>query len=338
MSSQAEQIRSFILNNISKHPADIVAITATHFSVTRTTIHRHLNILLKKNLIFKSGTTRNLRYYTALSLDRKFKYTINKKLSEFDAFKDDFEDLFQRYHKNIFDICAYGFTEIFNNALDHSKGTTITVSTFFKNNTLCICIEDNGVGVFNSIYEYFDLEDMRESVLQLSKGKMTTDPLHHSGEGIFFASKSFDKFEIYANQLHYIVNNNENDWAVESTKTKKAGSTVCMEININSKTNLVKIFKQFQNKETLAFDKTEIIVELAKIGDDVLMSRSQAKRIVVGLEKFRRVVLNFKGVRLVGQGFVDEVFRVYKNAHPKIKFEYINANSDVQFMIRRSLV
>lgn len=70
MSSQAEKIRGFILNNISKHPADIVAITATQFSVTRTTIHRHLNILLKKNLIFKSGTTRNLRYYTALSLDR----------------------------------------------------------------------------------------------------------------------------------------------------------------------------------------------------------------------------------------------------------------------------
>ena len=47
--------------------------------------------------------------------------------------------------------------------------------------------------------------------------------------------------------------------------------------------------------------------------------------------------MRVKNIRLVGQGFVDEVFRVYVNQHSNIKFKYINANSDVEFMINRSL-
>lgn len=67
------------------------------------------------------------------------------------------------------------------------------------------------------------------------------------------------------------------------------------------------------------------------------MSRSQAKRVILGLEKFQQITLDFSGVRFVGQGFVDEVFRVFKRAHPNSTINYINANSDVTFMIQRGL-
>lgn len=89
--------------------------------------------------------------------------------------------------------------------------------------------------------------------------------------------------------------------------------------------------------ETLAFDKTQITVELSRIGDERLMSRSQAKRILRGTDKFDIVKLDFSGVRLVGQGFIDQVFRVYQSQHPQIKFECINANDDVTFMIERGI-
>ena len=35
----------------------------------------------------------------------------------------------------------------------------------------------------------------------------------------------------------------------------------------------------------------------------------------VGLERFREVVLDFAGVDAIGQGFADEVFRVWARAH-----------------------
>jgi len=57
----------------------------------------------------------------------------------------------------------------------------------------------------------------------------------------------------------------------------------------------------------------------------------------VGLEKFRHVVLDFRNVRTVGQAFVDEIFRVFGQAHPEIKFEYSNANENVAFMILRGI-
>ncbi len=337
MRNQAEQIKDYLLVNISNHPVDIVAVTAKHFSVTRTTVHRHLNALLKNGQILKSGTTRSIRYYTLSSQQLEFSYRISKSLSEYDVFLQDFRGFFKRFHHNIYDICLSGFTEIFNNAIDHSYGTTLTIKVFVKNDIIHLTIQDNGIGVFNSIYEYLRLKDIRESVLELSKGKMTTDPANHTGEGIFFTSKVFDRFEIEANQLYYICDNKEEDWSVETLKTKTIGSKISLKINIYSKANLTAIFKKFQNQKTLAFDKTEIIVELSKIGDEVLMSRSQAKRIIFGLEKFRRVILNFHNVRLVGQGFVDEIFRIFRNAHPKIKIEHINANNDVLFMIKRSI-
>lgn len=97
------------------------------------------------------------------------------------------------------------------------------------------------------------------------------------------------------------------------------------------------IFKTYQEIDDLAFDRTEIIVELSRLAEEKLISRSQAKRILRDLDKFKRVTLDFAGVKLVGQGFVDEVFRVYANQHPEIEFNYINANPDVTFMIERGL-
>jgi len=47
--------------------------------------------------------------------------------------------------------------------------------------------------------------------------------------------------------------------------------------------------------------------------------------------------MDFKNVRTVGQGFVDEVFRVFRNRHPHIKLEFINVSEDVQFMIEHGL-
>ena len=53
------------------------------------------------------------------------------------------------------------------------------------------------------------------------------------------------------------------------------------------------------------------------------------------LNPSKYIVLDFKKVRLVGQGFVDEVFRVFANKYPTISISYINANEDITFMIER---
>ncbi|GIS84625.1 MAG: hypothetical protein CM1200mP16_09250 [Nitrospina sp.] len=65
------------------------------------------------------------------------------------------------------------------------------------------------------------------------------------------------------------------------------------------------------------------------------ISRSQARRFFWGLEKFKYVILDFSDISTVGQGFVDEVFRVFKTKYSRTKIEYKNANDNVKFMIER---
>ena len=67
------------------------------------------------------------------------------------------------------------------------------------------------------------------------------------------------------------------------------------------------------------------------------ISRSEAHRVMTGMEKFKTVILDFNGIQTIGQGFADEVFRVWKSAHPGIEIKAENANDDVMFMIKRAI-
>lgn len=332
----SHDVKKFILEHLEKHPKDIATFCANELNITRTTVHRHLNKLIQQGRIIKQGSTKSSIYYLSDALNRNNSYAVSRHLSEDTVFTNDFEPVFVQFPENIYDICNYGFTEMFNNAIEHSQATKINAATKYADDNLIITIADNGIGIFKNIYDYFKLDAIEESILQLNKGKMTTDPMHHTGKGIFFTARAFDTFEIYANSLHYLRDNNEKDWSFETLPNNQAGSTIVMSINVQSNKNLVTLFKQFQESNELAFDRTEITVALARFGQEKFISRSQAKRILRGLAQFKHVTLDFAKVKLVGQGFVDEIFRVYGLAHPDMTIDYINANKDVLFMIKRT--
>ncbi|MCX5634638.1 MAG: DUF4325 domain-containing protein [Planctomycetota bacterium] len=338
MKNQAEEIRSFILTQIPAHPGDIVAVAAAEFSVSRTTVHRHLKRLIKGKKIIKSGTTNRAVYFLFSSKNKIIKSEIKQGLEEYQIWRDNLKQDFISLNKNVFEICEYGFTEIFNNAIDHSEGSLIVVQTEWTDDAVRISIVDDGIGIFKKIKTSLNLENERESILQLSKGKFTTSPETHTGEGIFFTSRAFDEFFIFANGLSYHKSSLIDDWFIETIKDKhKKGTMVSMKIGFASKRSLKNIFEAYTNPHTYQFDKTHILVELSKLEDENYISRSQAKRLLFGLEKFHDIVLDFKDIVTVGQGFVDEVFRVFKQKYPTIKITRINANDDVQFMISRSI-
>lgn len=336
--SQAEQIRAFILANVEKHPQDIVAVTKKHFNVTRTTVHRHLNTLMKQGRLFRSGRTNNAVYSLKSAFNKTLNIPLSKDLSESDLWSEHYRFLQKTVPPNIYAICEYGFTEMVNNAKDHSEGTTVIIESKQENDRLKFLIMDDGIGIFRKIKEVFHLEDERESVLQLSKGKLTTDPENHSGEGIFFTSRAFDQFTLLSNGLIYIRDNEEDDWFLEKKKDRtKSGTAVVLEIHLNSKRELESVFKKYTDPETNVFDKTHILVNLSLSGEDRFVSRSQAKRVLFQLEKFNHIILDFREVEAVGQAFVDEVFRIFKHRHPGITIDYINANSAIDFMIKRGV-
>ena len=48
------------------------------------------------------------------------------------------------------------------------------------------------------------------------------------------------------------------------------------------------------------------------------------------------IILDFEDVKTIGQGFADEVFRVWKIKHPGVKIITKNANENIEFMIKRA--
>ena len=340
--NQAEEIRAYLLDKIPLHPKNIVAKASKAFACSRTTVHRHLNRLLRNKQIIKSGTTRQIQYFLKTEKNKEVIVSLKNQVEEHKVWQENFQKDFQALPKNIRDICEYGFLEILNNAIDHSEGAEVKICSEWTSESLELMIGDNGIGIFKKIKNALDLKDERESVLHLSKGKFTTDKQNHTGEGIFFTSRAFDNFRILSKGLSYIRDNKNEDWFLDSSMAEViAGTGVKMNINLNSKIKLQDIFSEFveENSDGIPkFNKTNIIVELSKLGDEQYISRSQARRIVLGLEKFKYVVLDFKDISTVGQGFVDEVFRVFNARYSGTKIEYKNANDNIKFMIERGLI
>lgn len=99
--------------------------------------------------------------------------------------------------------------------------------------------------------------------------------------------------------------------------------------NLNeSNTDIKGVFDMFASDGD--FTKTVVPVLLAKNENTELVAHSQAKRICARMDQFKEVQLNFKGVEYVGQGFADELFRVFVNNHPETKFIITNTNEDIK--------
>lgn len=106
---------------------------------------------------------------------------------------------------------------------------------------------------------------------------------------------------------------------------------------IITKRTTKEIFDEYTSDD-FVFNKTKITVHLAKdyLGHD-FVSRSLAKRILMNVEKFKIIVLDFENIDNIGQGFADEVFRVFKNKNPDITIVPVNMNEEIEFMINRAM-
>ena len=263
----------------------------------------------------------------------QYVYKNDKTLREDAVWEKDIKKHFAGFPQNIWHIWTYGFLEIFNNAIEHSMGKKIQViiSENMENTTMSVI--DDGIGIFNNIKIGFNLFDEKEALLELAKGKRTTNSSSHSGQGIFFTSKVFDDFLITSNGITFDTNPEKDKQP--KLYEEKCSTLVFMGLANNSGIKLKDVFDKFSTEIPGDFDKTIIPVRLAYSSD--LVSRSQARRILSGLELFKEVTLDFSDIEYIGQAFADEIFRVFPNMNPHTTVLAQNANSEVQYMINRAV-
>ncbi|TMD82350.1 MAG: DUF4325 domain-containing protein [Chloroflexi bacterium] len=235
--------------------------------------------------------------------------------------------------KQAIDIARYALTELVNNAVDHSGGVKASIRWEARADLLRAEIGDDGIGAFERIRIARALPDHRSALAELSKGKVTTQPDRHSGEGLFFTSRAVDHFDLQANGLRWIVDNRRRDFALGAS-SYEPGTLAVFEVDAATTRRLEDIFRAFTDEE-LGFSRSYVRVKLFEHGSS-FVSRSEAKRLLAGLERFAEVELDFNNVESVGQGFADEVFRVWAKRHPEVRLVPTHMNDGVALMIGRA--
>lgn len=314
------------------------------FGVSRQYAVILVNDLVFKNKLVKVGSTNRAYYLLPESANEigAFPAQISKRLKNENLQEHEvYEDIQSQYPpvkrliENVRSILNYAFSEIVNNAIEHSQSKYIEVEVSVQNRKLSFVVNDFGIGVFRNIVKEKGLKTEIEAMQDLLKGKTTTMPKSHSGQGIFFTSKVADVFLLESYGYALIINNKTHEVSYKILPALKRGTRVKFSIDTNSTQHLSAIFRKFSVGTEFAFNKTEIKVTLYASGDGIHVSRSQARRILEGLDKFESIILDFDKVPTIGQAFADEVFRVFKEKHPNIEIQPIHMDEAVRFMVER---
>jgi anti-sigma regulatory factor (Ser/Thr protein kinase) len=305
---------------------------AAAIGISRQAAHRHLVALVAAGQLRAEGRGRAVRYRDAGSLpfSRRYPRTVaeDRVWSELSAELPALIEL----GPDARSVFQYAFTEMLNNAIEHSGSKEIEVKLEAVPRGLAFEIVDEGRGAFANLRRTLRLPSELDALAQLSKGKLTTLPAGHTGEGIFFTSKVADRFAIESGTLRWDVDNVRSDVAVGEVPRRR-GTRVRFEAAAKVRRKLADVFAAFTDE--LEFAKTRVVIKLFAIGVR-FVSRSEARRVAAGLDRFREVVFDYRGVEEVGQGFADQLYRVWGTAHPGIKLSSVGANRAVAFMLRRA--
>jgi anti-sigma regulatory factor (Ser/Thr protein kinase) len=307
---------------------------AAKAGISRQAVNRYLRELVGAGRLVREGQGRAARYRASRSAFNAH-LSRTEELAE-DRVWDDIRAAFPRLgeFERSSAILAHAFTEMLNNAIDHSGSPAIDVSfdVDLGGDSARFTVTDHGIGVFENVRSRLGLVDVLHALQEISKGKTTTQPDRHSGEGIFFTSKMGRTFELEANGLLWIVDNVRLDQSIQQRKTDR-GTIVRFETALRTETRLEDFYAPYTHD--FEFDTSRIVIKLFEHGIR-FVSRSEAKRLLAGLERFRHVILDFARVDGVGQGFADEVFRVWARQHPSTSVTAENMAPPVAFMVERA--
>ncbi len=323
-------VEAIVRESLGAHPQDLIEFCAKRLGVADEIVRNEVQRLIDSGEVevFHEGSQPGWRWKPV------FQSVIARGSTEDRIWKEAIAPRIAGVPANVESLLHHCTTEMINNVLDHSDARSIVVVVRILAAEVEIYIEDDGVGIFEKLQRAKGLEDPRHVALELVKGKLTTDPSRHTGEGIFFSARMCDKFLIWSGES--ICGHVEDGvWHVRKGAPRK-GTTVRLGVRLDTTRTPKAVFDAFAPPGIdmdLAFTHTEIPADL--VGTE-LVSRSQAKRLLARCEQFQRVTLDFKGVTGMAPAFADEAFRVWPSQHPAVILETSGADEVLAGRIERA--
>ena len=317
-----DDIRNYILTKIAAGEKSVIPKTRDAYHISDTSVRRYLLKMLDEGIIEKNGTQYQLK-------EKRWEYKIDlchDAVREEAVYGTCIYPNIAHLDKNITEIWSYCFTEMMNNVIDHSQAAQASILIRQDAANTTITLHDDGIGIFRKIADYYHYPALEDAVVELFKGKLTTNAAEHTGEGIFFTSLALDLFVLISDGLRFSRNDLESDTISALNDAPQPGTTVLMRLANNSKKRMVEVFDQFSSIEG---GYTKTLIPLKSIFTHNPVSRSEAKRLTARLESFEEVILDFDGVAWMGQGFADELFVRYPLRHPEVRLTVRNAGDDI---------
>lgn len=246
----------------------------------------------------------------------------------------DFAPFFQ-LPPNVARLAQHAFSELVNNAVDHSGGSHVTVSMRQTPMHLQLLVSDDGRGVFDCIQQTFDIGDADLAMLELAKGKLTSQPERHAGRGLFFTSRLADVFDLHANQLAFQYRGWDRRSWYRGKPMPREGTSIFMAIALDTPRTLDEVLRAHSaDGAGYGFDTTQVPLRLIAGGPNTgLESRAQARRVASRLARFRRAEVDFSGIEDVGHGFADELFRIFVRDQPGVELVPVGMAPRVAAMV-----
>jgi len=301
-----------------EHALDLAAHVEERTGASHRASLAALRRLVDAQWLTRSGSSRRPVYAPGLLRQVVRSYTLHG-LQEDLPWQRDFAPNFE-LPRHVARMVQHGFTELVNNAADHSGGTSVTVSLRQTPSHAQLLVSDDGCGVFSKICEAFDIADAQHAMLELSKGRLTSQPAQHTGRGLFFSSQLADVFDIHANGTAFQRRAWESTGWQPGRPLPRQGSSIYMSVALDTTRTLDQVMEAWSMDGTgIEFDRTTINLRLLAGPGQALDSRAQARRVAARLPQFRRAEISFAGVEDVGHGFTDELFRVFARAHQEVE-------------------
>lgn len=207
--NKKEAIQRYLLEKIEEGAPNLIKLVCDTFDITQNTVHTYLKQLLQDNVIqrLKRGT------YVLVTQEAAYHFARSKGEIEEEQriYDENLRSHFLQLPQNVKNIWDYILSEMINNVIDHSAAENLDIRVSQNYLATQIFIMDNGVGIFKKICDHFHMHSLDEAICELFKGKLTTDPQNHSGEGIFFSSRLADRFMIYSDGKIFSTDKYEDD-------------------------------------------------------------------------------------------------------------------------------
>ena len=325
-------LTTWITEAALRHPLDLAAHVAERRGIGRTAARAALTKLQVHHWLRQVGTPRRPRHVPGLLRQVVRRYPLQG-LCEDQPWAQDFAPNFD-LPDAVAQMVHHAFSELLNNAIGHSGGSSVTVSMRQTPVQVQLLVSDDGRGIFDVIGEAFGINDPALAMLELAKGKLSSQPDRHTGRGLFYTAKLADVFDLHANNAAFQQREWQRDQWQRGRPASPRGTAVYVAICLDTERTLDAVLRRYSlDGAGYGFERTVVPLQLITAPQQGLSSRAQAQRVAARLGEFRRAELDFEGLADVGHAFADELFHVFGAGHPGVQLVPLNMAPRVAEMV-----